>query len=73
LIRGEKPARRRDHAGKIETQHRADQNPRVDFSRINFVCPKPGRQRAPRGLNGLSGEGIFGAHAAAPWAASCAA
>ena len=73
LIRGQKPARRRDHAGKIETYRRADQNPGVEFGRIDVACPKPGCQRAPRGLNGLSGEGICGAHAAAPWAASCAA
>ena len=71
LSRGDGPRRGRDEAGQVETQRRADQNPRVEFRRIDCVCPEPGRQRAPRRFDGVSGERM--AHAAAPWAASWAA
>jgi len=51
------------------------QNPRVEFGRIDGAGFESRRQCAPRRLDGLSGQGFdqTPAHAAAPWAASCAA
>jgi hypothetical protein len=34
---GDRPRRRRDQAGQIETQRRADQNPRVEFGRSSMA------------------------------------
>ncbi len=41
FIGGENTIRRDDQAGEIEIQHRADQNPRIQFGGVDAVCPQP--------------------------------
>ncbi len=48
----DRPRRRRDQPGEIEAQRRADQHPRVEFGRIDGLCPKPRGQHAPRRFDG---------------------
>ena len=73
LSRGDAPRGCGDQAGEVEVQHRTDQHPRVEGCGIDCRGVEPCSERATRGLNGLPGQRAAGAHAAAPWAASCAA
>ena len=58
----------RDHAGEVEAERVACEYPRVKFGGINRSGFELQGQRASRHLDGLCRR-----HAAAPWAASCAA
>ena len=73
LVIGHAPRGLDDQAGEIETEHATDQNPGVEVGLVDASTLEPRRQRAASVLDHLSGERGAFAHAAAPWAASCAA
>jgi hypothetical protein len=61
----ESALRRRDHAGQVEAEHVARQQPCVEFGGIDFSRFELQGQCPARHLDGLCRR-----HAAAPWAAS---